>query len=235
MARTEKWQDTGMFDLMGIRYTGTDYVSSALSMDKGLAKELFAYHGIPTPKGICLKKGEKDPKTVPFPCVVKSCCGGSSVGVCIAHNDEEYEEALKEGFRYDDEVVIEQYIKGREFSVGVMDGRALPVIEIAPLTGFYDYKNKYQAGSAVETCPAQISESKAKEMQNIAEQVFGVLRLKNYARMDFMMNEVEEVFCLEANTLPGMTPTSLLPQEALAEGVSFEELCEKIMEAALRD
>ena len=223
------------FDLMGIRYTGTDYVSSALSMDKGLAKELFAYHGIPTPKGICLKKGEKDPKTVPFPCVVKSCCGGSSVGVCIAYNDEEYEEALKEGFRYDDEVVIEQYIKGREFSVGVMDGRALPVIEIAPLTGFYDYKNKYQAGSAVETCPAQISESKTKEMQDIAEQVFGVLRLKNYARMDFMMNEAEEVFCLEANTLPGMTPTSLLPQEALAEGVSFEELCEKIMEAALRD
>lgn len=223
------------FDLMGIRYTGTDYVSSALCMDKGLAKELFAYHGIPTPKGIRLRKGEADAKTVPFPCVVKSCCGGSSVGVCIAHDEAEYEAALQEGFRYDEEVIIEQYIKGREFSVGVMDGKALPVIEIAPLTGFYDYKNKYQAGSTVETCPAQLSEEKTKEMQHLAEQVFKVLRLKNYARMDFMMNEAEELFCLEANTLPGMTPTSLLPQEAQAIGISFEELCEKIMATAMRD
>ena len=223
------------FDLMGIRYTGTDYVSSALCMDKGLAKELFAYHGIPTPQGIRLRKGEIDPKTVPFPCVVKSCCGGSSVGVCIALDEAEYKAALQEGFCYDEEVVIEQYIKGREFSVGVMDGKALPVIEIAPLTGFYDYKNKYQAGSTVETCPAQLSEEKTKEMQHLAERVFQVLRLKNYARMDFMMSEDEQLFCLEANTLPGMTPTSLLPQEAQAIGISFEELCEKIMETALRD
>lgn len=222
------------FDLMGITYTGTDYVSSALSMDKGLAKELFDYHGIPTPRGICLKKGDADPKSVPFPCVVKACCGGSSVGVCIARNEEEYEEALQEGFSYDEEVIIEQYIKGREFSVGVMDGRALPVIEIAPLRGFYDYRNKYQAGSTVETCPAQLSERKTKEMQYLAEQVFRVLRLKNYARMDFMMSEEDEIFCLEANTLPGMTPTSLLPQEAKAAGMSFEELCERILETAVR-
>lgn len=222
------------FDLMGITYTGTDYVSSALSMDKGLAKELFDYHGIPTPRGICLKKGDEDPKSIPFPCVVKACCGGSSVGVCIARNEEEYEEALQEGFSYDKEVIIERYIKGREFSVGVMDGRALPVIEIAPLRGFYDYRNKYQAGSTVENCPAQLSERKTKEMQYLAEQVFRVLRLKNYARMDFMMSEEEEIFCLEANTLPGMTPTSLLPQEAKAAGMSFEELCERILETAVR-
>ena len=222
------------FDLMGIRYTGTDYVSSALCMDKGLAKELFEYHGIPTPKGIRLKKGEQDPGSVPFPCVVKACCGGSSVGVCMASDQKEYEEAKAEAFRYDDEVIVEQYIKGREFSVGVMDGSALPVIEIAPLEGFYDYKNKYQAGSAIETCPAELSEKKTKEMQGIAEKVFTALRLKNYARMDFMMSEEEEIFCLEANTLPGMTPTSLLPQEEGAEGVSFEELCERIMEIALR-
>lgn len=221
------------FDLMGIRYTGTDYVSSALCMDKGLAKELFDYHGIPTPKGIRLGKGDLDPKSVPFPCVVKACCGGSSVGVGIAHNEEEYGLALEEGFRYDKEVIIEQYIKGREFSVGVMDGKALPVIEIAPLCGFYDYKNKYQEGSTVETCPAQISERKTKEMQHLAEQVFRVLRLKNYARMDFMMSEEEEIFCLEANTLPGMTPTSLLPQEAAAVGMDFGELCEQILRSAL--
>ena len=223
------------FDLMGITYTGTDYVSSALCMDKGLAKELFDYHGIPTPKGICLKKGEAYEGLIPFPCVVKSCGGGSSVGVCIAGDEKEYEAALEEGFRYDNKVVVEQYIKGREFSVGVMNGKALPVIEIAPVNGFYDYKNKYQAGNTVETCPAVLSDQKTRELQHLAERVFQVLRLKNYARMDFMMSEEEEIFCLEANTLPGMTPTSLLPQEAKAEGMDFEQLCEKIMESALEN
>ena len=222
------------FDLMGIRYTGTDYLSSAICMDKGLTKELFALHGVPSPMGIKLKSGEKESEKVPFPCVVKACRGGSSLGVAMANNEEEYERAKKEAFMYDDEVVIEQYIKGREFSVGVMEGVALPVIEIAPKSGFYDYKNKYQAGSTVETCPAELSEEKTKEMQQLACMVFSVLRLKNYARMDFMMDESGNIYCLEANTLPGMTPTSLLPQEAQAAGISFTKLCEKIIEAALR-
>lgn len=222
------------FDLMGITYTGTDYVSSALCMDKGLSKDIFACHGIPTPAGIRLKKGQKTNEQVPFPCIVKACCGGSSVGVSIAYQKEQYEGALEEAFRYDEEVIVEQYIKGREFSVGVMDGKALPVIEIAPLQGFYDYKNKYQAGSTIETCPAQLCEEKTKEMQGIAEAAFRALRLKNYARMDFMMSEEGEIYCLEANTLPGMTPTSLLPQEAAALGMSFEELCEKILKSAVK-
>lgn len=237
------------FDLMGICYTGTDYVSSALCMDKGLAKELFAFHGIPTPSGMRLKKDELETylegrrragkacaesgPEIPLPVVVKACSGGSSVGVYIVKQAEEYEKALREAFRYDGEVIVERYIKGREFSVGVMEGRALPVIEIAPKEGFYDYKNKYQAGSTIETCPADISEEKTKEMKMWAEKVYQVLRLKNYARMDFMMNEAGEMFCLEANTLPGMTPISLLPQEAAAEGVSFGELCEKIIASAL--
>ena len=222
------------FDLMGITYTGTGFVSSALCMDKGLSKDIFACYGIPAPAGIRLKKDEKQNKEIPFPCVVKACCGGSSVGVSIVNREEEYEDALNEAFRYDDEVIVEQYIKGREFSVGVMDGRALPVIEIAPLHGFYDYKNKYQAGSTIETCPAELSEEKTKEMQKYAEEAFHALRLNNYARMDFMMSTKGEIYCLEANTLPGMTPTSLLPQEAAAEGVSFEELCEEIIQAALK-
>lgn len=222
------------FDLMGITYTGTDYVSSALCMDKGLSKEIFAYYGIPAPEGIRLKKGEKQSRQIPFPCIVKACCGGSSVGVSIAWKPEEYEGALTEAFRYDKEVIVEQYIAGREFSVGVMDGKALPVIEIAPLQGFYDYKNKYQAGAAIETCPAEIPEEKTKEMQQYAEKAFEALRLKNYARMDFMMGEKGDIYCLEANTLPGMTPVSLLPQEAAAVGIEYGELCEKIMEAALR-
>lgn len=228
------------FDLLGIRYTGTDYVSSALSMDKALAKDIFAQYGIPTPAGIRLRKDEleaaqkaaADPAEipesmhVPYPCIVKSCKGGSSVGVCIAKNEEEYKKAVEEAFRYDDEAVVEQYIEGREFSCAVVDGKALPVIEIAPLQGFYDYKNKYQAGSTIETCPAVLEEDKTKEIQDVAERVFSALRLKKYARMDFMMSKAGEIYCLEANTLPGMTPTSLIPQEAQAVGISFEELCE---------
>ncbi|MCM1568505.1 MAG: D-alanine--D-alanine ligase [Roseburia sp.] len=221
------------FELMGIPYTGTDFVSSAIAMDKGISKDIFRAYGIPTPAGIRLKSGETEQERVPYPCMVKVCCGGSSVGAYIARNAREYEAAKKEAFTYDKEVVVEQYIEGREFSVAVINGKALPVIEIAPKAGFYDYKNKYQEGSTVETCPALISEEKTREMQAIAEKVFMALRLKGYARMDFMMDSKERLFCLEANTLPGMTPTSLIPQEAAAVGISFEELCEQILQQAL--
>lgn len=220
------------FELLGISYTGADFVGSAIAMDKGITKDLFQAYGVPTPVGIRLKKGETEQRRVSFPCIVKACRGGSSVGVCIARDEEEYAAAKEEAFLYDDEVIIEQYIEGREFSVGVMDGKALPVIEIAPKAGFYDYKNKYQAGSTVETCPAEISAEKTARLQSMAEQVFRILRLKSYARMDFRMSREGEIFCLEANTLPGMTPTSLLPQEAAAVGMNFEELCEKILSYA---
>lgn len=216
------------FDLMGIRYTGTDYVSSALAMNKGLSKEIFVQNGVPTAASIRLEQGEPVPE-FPLPCVVKACRGGSSIGVALAFTQDEYLSALQEAFKYDTEVIIEQYIRGREFSVSVIQGRALPVIEIAPLQGFYDYKNKYQAGSTIETCPADLTEEDAAEMRSYAELAFRALRLEKYARMDFMMNDKGEMFCLEANTLPGMTPTSLLPQEAAAEGTSFEELCETII------
>lgn len=221
------------FELMGIPYTGTDFVSSAMAMDKGISKDIFRAYRIPTPAGIRLKKGETESERVPFPCIVKACCGGSSVGVCIARDEAGYAGAKEEAYRYDDEVIIEQYIEGREFSVGVMDGKALPVIEIAPKVGFYDYKNKYQAGSTVETCPAELSDEKTEELQKLAEKVFKVLRLKSYARVDFRMNENGEIFCLEANTLPGMTSTSLLPQEAAVVGIDFGELCERILACAL--
>ena len=130
------------FDLFGIKYTGTDYLSSAISMDKHLTKKMLATEGVPVPKGITLKKGHKL-EYVPFPCVVKPCCGGSSIGVTIVRDAAEFKKALDEAFHWEDELVIEEYVKGREFSVGVIEGKALPVIEIAPIQGFYDYKNKY--------------------------------------------------------------------------------------------
>lgn len=222
------------FELLGIPYTGADFVGSCLAMDKGITKDIFQSHGIPAPSGIRLKKGAQEERRVPYPCVVKACCGGSSIGVCIAKDEAEYAGAKEEAFRYGDEVIIEQYIKGREFSVGVMDGRALPVIEMAPKEAFYDYKSKYQAGSAVETCPAEIPPEKSREMQRIAEQVFTALRLKSYARMDFVMSGGGEIYCLEANTLPGMTATSLLPQEAAADGMDFGQLCEAILQYAMQ-
>lgn len=223
------------FDLAGIKYTGCDCLGAAVAMDKALSKEIFRQNGIPTPAGFHLIKadfenGDDKAGEVSYPAVVKTCKGGSSVGVYMVNNYEEYKDALKNAFSYEEQVVVEQYIKGREFSIGVLDKKALPIIEIAPLEGFYDYKNKYQAGSAVETCPALLPEDITKKMQKAAEDVFAALRLKVYARMDFLLQEDGSFFCLEANTLPGMTPTSLLPQEAAAVGVDFEALCEKIVE-----
>lgn len=226
------------FDLAGIKYTGCDCLGAAVAMDKALSKELFRQNGIPTPDGITMTKEGFDKsglrEEVPYPLVVKTCRGGSSVGVYMVQNKEEYAEALQNAFAYENQVVVEQYIKGRELSIGVLDGVALPIIEIAPLKGFYDYKNKYQAGSAVETCPADLPADLAQKMQKAAEDVFAALRLKVYARMDFLLQEDGSFFCLEANTLPGMTPTSLLPQEAAATGVDFVALCERIVELSLK-
>lgn len=226
------------FDLFGIRYTGTGYLGSALAMNKGMAKQLFLENGIPTPIGTSLKRGEDAAKIetcgIHFPCVVKPCSGGSSIGVSIVHDKAEYEQALKEAFRWENELVIEEYVKGREFSVGVIDFQALPIIEIAPVEGFYDYKNKYKAGSTVETCPAELSEQITKEMQGYAEKVAEVLGLNTYSRTDFLLDAEDHIFCLEANTLPGMTPTSLLPQEAKVTGVDFNQLCEKLIESSMR-
>ncbi len=226
------------FDLYGIKYTGTGYLSSALAMDKSLSKRLFAANGIPTPAGISMKKEEcqwEFAKTgLAFPCVVKPCCGGSSIGVSIVRNEKEYQKALEEAFRWEQEVVVEEYIRGREFSVGVMDFQALPIIEIAPIEGFYDYKNKYAAGSAVETCPAEISAEITARMQRCAEDVAKVLGLNTYSRMDFLLDDEDHIYCLEANTLPGMTSTSLIPQEAKAVGIDFEQLCEKIIQISLK-
>lgn len=222
------------FDLEGIKFTGTDTLSSAVCLNKGMAKEIMAYNGIPVPKGVHLYKGDEITNSVGYPCVVKSCCGGSSVGVSIVQDQSQFDQAVAEGFKYDNEIVIEEYVKGREFSVGVIEGKALPIIEIAPIQGFYDYKNKYQAGATVDTCPALIDENKTNEMQQYAERAFKALRLRDYARMDFLMAADGKLVCLEANTLPGMTPTSLLPQEAAAVGMSFEELIEKFINLALK-
>lgn len=225
------------FDLFGIRYTGSNYLSSAIAMNKKISKMFFEMGGIPTPKGIKMTKKNREDNFeltgLKLPCVVKPCCGGSSIGVSIVKDKEEYQKALEEAFLWEDELIIEDYIKGREFSVAVIEGKALPVIEMAPVEGFYDYKNKYQAGSTVETCPADISEPVAAQMQRYAEKAAEILGLDTYSRMDFLLNEADEIFCLEANTLPGMTEASLIPQEAAVVGIDYRQLCEKLIQISL--
>lgn len=224
-----------VFDLLEIKYTGTGYLSSALSMDKGLTKSVFINSNIPTPEYFLLKPGAEIKYPDNYPVVVKTACGGSSIGVYIVNSRDEYDKAVKEAFSYKSDIVVEQYIKGREFSIGVVDGEAYPIIEIAPISGFYDYKNKYQSGSTIETCPADLPEDVTKKMQNTAKMAYEALGMKSYARMDFMMDDKYNFFCLEANTLPGMTPTSLLPQEAAAKGEDFATLCEKLVKVSLKN
>lgn len=221
------------FDLLNIKYTGTDYVSSTLAMDKGLTKEVFSYHKVPAPNGAVIKKGQEIPE-VSFPCVVKTNHGGSSVGVYLVDDEESFEEALQNAYTYEEEVVIEQFIKGREMTDVVIDGTALPIVEIVPKHGFYDYKNKYQAGTAEEICPAPISNELTARIQKAAEAAYEALRLKVYARMDFIIDDEENIYCLEANTLPGMTPISLIPQEAAAIGVGYDDLCQWLVDLSLR-
>lgn len=224
-----------VLDVAGVKYTGSGYLGSALAMNKGISKAMFRQAGIPTAPSITLKKGMAPYENVGFPCVVKPCSGGSSVGTAVVYDLAEYEVAVADAFRYEDEVIVEKFISGRELTVGVMNGKAMPVIEIIPKAGFYDYKNKYQAGLTVELCPAPIEPEDTARVQALAEQVFKALHLDAYGRVDFIMENTDEkvMYCLEANTLPGMTPTSLIPQMGEAMGMSYGELCEKIIEVSM--
>ncbi len=224
------------FDILGIKYTGAGYLGSALAMNKALSKELLMDAGVKVPRGVRLKKCGLWPKTlgVGFPCVVKPCSGGSSIGVSIAKNEAELREALCAAYEYGDEALVEEYISGREFAVGVLGDVALPAIEIIPGEGFYDYEHKYQAGMTREVCPAEISEQQSERMQEAAIRAFEALMLEVYARGEFMMDAGGEIYCLEMNTLPGMTPTSLLPQEAAAAGIDYEGLCGRIISLSLK-
>ena len=222
------------FDMFGIRYTGSGYLGSAIAMSKELSKIMFRHNGIPTPAGIVLEKGAESYEDVGFPCVVKPCSGGSSVGTSIVYSRDEYDAALEFAFRYEARVLVEKYVKGRELTVGVMDGRAMPVIEIIPKSGWYDYKNKYQAGLTEELCPAPLSPEETDRVQRLAERVAAALMIDVYCRADFLLDENDGLlYCLEANTLPGMTPTSLVPQMGAAQGMDFGEVCEKIIAVSM--
>jgi len=226
------------FDVMGIPYTGSGYMGSAIAMDKDLTKRLVSMGGVLTPSWQTIKYGTADIERLTaqlsLPCVVKPIDSGSSIGVSIVHDRPALAEALKSGLSFGGKVIIEQYITGREIQVGVLDDHALPSIEIIPKTGFYSYENKYQPGAAIEVCPAEISPEIEQKLGETALAVHSMLGLAVYSRTDFILAADGQPYFLEINTLPGMTPTSLLPQEAAVVGVDYATLCERIIALSLQ-
>lgn len=230
----ENGQLQALFDLYKIKYTGTNYTGCLLAMEKDISKKLMKENNILTPKWLTANKNTNYGfENVVFPCVVKPCSNGSSIGVSFANNEIELQDAINSAFKYENKILIEQKIVGRELSVGILDGKALPIIEIIPKNGFYDYKNKYQKGGADEICPAVLDFQLTLNIQNEALKVHSTLNLGFYSRIDFILDEENMFYCLEANALPGMTQTSLLPQEALTIGIDFNMLCERICNSAI--
>ena len=228
----ENGQLQATLDTFGIRYTGSGYEACMLAMNKALTKRLLDAAGIPTPRGILTSEV---PENVSYPCFVKPVSGGSSLGTSRVDCAADLESAVRAAQRYEQAVLVEEMVEGREFSIGVLEGMALPPIEIIPLEGFYDYKRKYQSGLTREICPADLTEAETAAAQDAAVRVVRTLGLRDYARVDFIQDRRTGTFvCLEANTLPGMTPMSLLPQEARAAGISYEALCRRIVELALQ-
>ena len=229
----ENGQLQATLDTHGIRYTGSGYLGSAVAMDKDISKRLMRDAGVPTPDWLYydVKNGDlfEAVKKIGFPMVVKPCDCGSSVGVSMVETLEDLQKALQEVSVWGSHALIEKKIEGRELTMGVINNRVLPSVEILPPEqSFYDYESKYQ-GNTREICPAEIPSETEKRIGELALAAFRALRLSGYARFDFMLDQNGEPWCLEANSLPGMTPTSLLPQEAAALGISYRDLCEMIV------
>ncbi len=228
------------FDMMGIPYTGSGYLGAAMAMDKLTTKQLMKPMGIRMPdwkqyRGVGPEDVDRIASENAVPCVVKTPTGGSSVGVYIVKKEEDLKPAVAACLAYGDDILVEQYIEGREFTCGVLEGRALPSVEIAPRTSFYDYSNKYKAGATEEICPGRCSGAVENAMRETALKVHEAMGLRTYSRSDFIVDAEDRAWFLEVNTLPGMTPTSLVPQEAAAVGISYGELCERIVEDGLRN
>jgi D-alanine-D-alanine ligase len=225
-----------LFDLSGVRYTGTGQLGSGLAMDKDLSKRLFRDNGVQTAAWLMAPASAGEVQSaLGFPVVVKPSKQGSTVGLTLVRDAGGLQAAIDEAFRYDDEVMLEQFIAGRELTVGILGNEALPIGEIIPKHELYDYECKYTKGMAVEEFPARLDPGTAARVQEQALRAFKALKLRGYARIDFRLDDSGGCFCLEANTLPGMTELSLIPQAALAAGISFPELCERIVQLAITE
>jgi len=225
-----------MLDLTGVPYTGSGHLASALAMDKDLSKTLFRAAGVTTADWtMAPARDEMVDHTLGFPVVVKPSKQGSTVGLTVVRDRGALGPAIREAFQYDDEVMVERYVPGRELTVGVLGDEALPVGEIFPKHDVYDYECKYTAGMAQEEFPARLTVRETALVQDQARRAFAALKLRGYARIDFRLAPDGTPYCLEANTLPGLTATSLIPQAAAARGMGFAALCERIVELAIRN
>ena len=228
-------------DLLGVPYTGSSTLGSAMAMDKAVAKRIMESCGVLTPEWRELRYTAEDiprlRQELPCPCAVKVVDGGSSIGVALPDTREELEQALKELLVFDSRVVVERKIRGRELTVPVLDGRALSPIEIVPPEGHaFDYVSKYQSGDegARELCPAPITEEERLLVSEAALKIHRALGLSVYSRADFILDGEGKAWCLEVNTLPGMTPSSLIPKSAALAGLSYPQLCETIVLLSLK-
>ena len=233
------------FDMLGIPYTGSGYLGAAIAMDKMLTKEMVKDKGIRTPAWKTFhagaitsaedaaKSAESISAKIEAPCVIKTPTGGSSVGVYIVTNQDAVRPAVEKCLGFGPDILVEQMIEGREFTCAVLKDRALPSVEIVPKVDFYNYENKYKAGATEEICPGRCTPEVEKQMGDMALKVHNILGLRTYSRSDFIVDKYDNAWFLEVNTLPGMTPTSLVPQEAAAVGISYEELCEIIVNDGL--
>jgi len=225
----------GLLELMGIPYTGSGVRASSVAMDKLTTKELLLFHELPTPGYSVFRKGQEMEALIGsrrhYPLVVKPAREGSTIGISIVRGPEELETGLTEALKHDDLILIEEFIEGIELTVGVLDGEALPVIQVVPKGGFYDYHAKYTQGQTSYLVPAPIEALMYRKVQDIAAKACFHLGCRGAARVDFMVRE-RECFCLEVNSIPGMTPTSLLPKAAAEAGMDFDALCLRILAGA---
>jgi D-alanine-D-alanine ligase len=224
-----------LLDLAGMAYTGSNHIASAAAMDKDLSKRLFRSFGVPTADWLMAPATSDAVRAaLGWPVVVKPNKQGSTVGLSVVREPAQLQDAVDRALRFDDEVMLERFIPGREFTVGVLEGVALPAGEIIPPGEVFDYESKYQAGGAREVFPADIPAAESALIQDYALRVHRVLKLGAYSRTDFRRDSAGAYWCLETNSLPGMTATSLLPQAAKAAGIDFPELLDRICRGAIK-
>lgn len=234
----ENGQVQALLSLAGIPFTGSGYVASALGMDKHNSKVLFHSRQIPVAPWMMIQQGETPNlhrvRELGLPLVVKPNTQGSTVGLTILKDLDKLNDALETAYQFDKQVMLESFIPGRELTVTILGDEALPIVEIIPESGFYDYESKYQSGRTQYITPAEISADLTSQIQASALNAFRTLGCNGYARADYRMQPDNQFFCLEVNTLPGMTPTSLVPKAAKAVGIDFNQLMERIVELGMK-
>jgi D-alanine-D-alanine ligase len=231
----EDGQVQEQLEKLGVIYTGCDSESSRLAFDKVVTKKLCIEAGVPTAKFLVVNSAQTPfPKNFQLPLVVKPVRQGSSVGLQFVERIEDWQHAIVEALKFDSEVLVEEKIIGHETTVGILDDEALPIVEVRPKAGAYDYKNKYTAGCTEYFCPADFDLATTEKIQDAALGAFRAIGGRDYGRVDVMVRANGEPVVLEVNTLPGMTETSLLPKAAAAAGISYEELCQRMIELALK-